>query len=92
MDFDAEIEDANRELQILRLAKFLVKAYYKNGSMSVMLNDGRRLDDRPTYVDDTRVFSRNVHDMAMEMARLSITSPRRPFNVKESHEPRPSRF
>ena len=76
--FDKEIEDTERELRILRLSKLLVKAYYKTGSMSVMLNDGRQVTDRPAFVADSYAFFRNIHSKALEMARLAVLSPGSP--------------
>lgn len=74
LKWELEREACRRRISVLRRAELLFKAYAKNGSMTVMLLNGRQFTDRPEYGGSAVQHVRNAASKAEAMALLSIRS------------------
>jgi hypothetical protein len=75
-DLDAKIADANRRVRVLRRTRLLVKAYFDTGSMSVILDNGTRWDERHGSASlppvEAGYYLMNVRALATRMAEASL--------------------
>jgi xanthine/CO dehydrogenase XdhC/CoxF family maturation factor len=71
-------EELQHELAIVRLARILLDGYRKTGTMQVILQDGRRLEDKPIYGGCAQQHAWNARAKALSMARLAKEHPRVP--------------
>lgn len=74
LELDIKELTAQRQLQIIPLARTIFKTYEKNGSMRVILKSGVLVDNRIEYGSHPVDHLRNAQREAMYLAELVIYS------------------